>query len=79
MIGFGSAAVLLTLLHVSSAAAATVTLSATSGPPGTLITVSASGFGDAEAVDVYVDTVDTLLLVTSATGTFIDDTTHNRG
>ena len=43
---------------------------AAGGHPTQVITVSATGFGDSEAVDVYFDTVDTLLLVTTATGTF---------
>jgi outer membrane protein assembly factor BamB len=33
-----------------------------------VVTLSGTGFGDSEAVDVYVDTVDTLLLVSSASG-----------
>jgi outer membrane protein assembly factor BamB len=57
---------------VSGAAAATthVKLSLTSGPPTGTVTVSGSGFGAAEAVDVYFDTTDEALTVTSATGAF---------
>jgi len=50
-------------------AASVVTLSPASAHPTQAITLSATGFGDSEAVDIYVDTVDSLLLVTSATGT----------
>ncbi len=37
--------------------------------PDVAVTFTGSGFGDLEAVDVYVDTTDTLLLVSGATGT----------
>ncbi len=50
-------------------AASVVTLKPNTGHPNLPITVSGSGFGNSEAIDVYVDTVDTLLLVSSATGT----------
>ncbi len=45
-----------------------VTLSPTTGPPSTVVAVSGTSFGDLEAVDVYVDQVDTALLVSSSTG-----------
>jgi len=45
-----------------------VTLSPTTGPPSTVVAVSGTSFGDLEAVDVYVDQVDTALLVASSTG-----------
>ena len=41
-----------------------------SGHPNQPVTVSGSGFGHSEAIDIYVDTVDSLLLVSTATGTF---------
>jgi outer membrane protein assembly factor BamB len=47
-----------------------VNLSLTSGPPTGTVTVSGSGFGAREAVDVYFDTTDETLTVTSASGTF---------
>jgi outer membrane protein assembly factor BamB len=47
-----------------------VTLKPTAGHPNLPVTLSGSGFGHSEAIDIYVDTVDTLLLVSSATGTF---------
>jgi outer membrane protein assembly factor BamB len=50
-------------------AATVVTLVPVTGHPNLPVTVSGSGFGASEAVDVYVDTVDTLLAVSSATGT----------
>jgi len=53
---------------VAGQAATAVTLSPTSGHASTVVAVSGTGFGDNEAVDVYVDTVDTLLLVASSTG-----------
>ena len=37
--------------------------------PSQALTIAGSGFGNSEAVDVYFDTTDTLLLVSSATGT----------
>ncbi len=51
-------------------AASVVKVTPASGHPTAVITVSGTGFGDLEAIDVYVDTTDTLLLVSSATGTF---------
>jgi outer membrane protein assembly factor BamB len=47
-----------------------VKLKPTSGHPNLPVTVTGTGFGDGEAIDVYVDTVDTALLVSSSTGTF---------
>jgi outer membrane protein assembly factor BamB len=47
-----------------------VQLKPTSGHPNLPVTVTGTGFGDGEAIDVYVDTVDTALLVSSSTGTF---------
>jgi outer membrane protein assembly factor BamB len=52
-----------------AAAASIVTPKPTSGTPTQAIAITGSGFGDSEAVDVYLDTTDTLLLVSSATGT----------
>jgi outer membrane protein assembly factor BamB len=37
--------------------------------PAQSVTVSGSGFGNSEAIDVYLDTADVLLLVSSGTGT----------
>ena len=65
--------VLATLVFVSGApalAATVVTLAPTTGHPSLPVTVSASGFADGEAVDIYIDTVDSLLAVSSAMGTF---------
>jgi outer membrane protein assembly factor BamB len=50
-------------------AQATLTLTATSGRPTATVPFSGTGFADGEAVDIYVDTVDTQLLVSSAKGT----------
>jgi outer membrane protein assembly factor BamB len=52
-----------------AAAASIVTPVPATGHPGQTIAITGSGFADSEAVDVYLDTTDTLLLVTSATGT----------
>ena len=52
-----------------AAAASIVTPVPATGHPGQTVTISGSGFADSEAVDVYLDTTDTSLLVTSATGT----------
>ena len=56
-------------MSTSALAASTVVLTPYLGPPSLPVAISGSGFADGEAVDVYVDTVDTLLLVSSATGT----------
>ncbi len=58
------------LIYAAPALAETVKVTPASGHPTAVITVSGTAFGDLEAIDVYVDTVDTLLLVSSATGTF---------
>ena len=55
---------------VTVAATAHVRLSPGSGEPSSTVTVSGSGFGALEAVDVYFDTTDEALTVTSATGAF---------
>jgi len=57
------------LLSAAAFAQSVVTTTPTSGHPTAVLAVSGSKFGNSEAVDVYVDTVDTLLLVSSATGT----------
>jgi hypothetical protein len=49
-------------------AATTITLSPTSGTPGTSITVSGSGFDANASVDVFVGTSDLALVATSSTG-----------
>jgi outer membrane protein assembly factor BamB len=51
-------------------AASVVTVGPAVPHPSQTITVIGSGFGASEAVDVYLDTTDVLLLVTTATGTF---------
>jgi outer membrane protein assembly factor BamB len=60
----------MTLCVASQAAfaASVVTLTPTTNHPGAVITVSGTGFGAGEAVDVYFDTTDTLLLVSSSAG-----------
>ena len=47
-----------------------VLLSAATGPPGTAVTVSGTGFGALEGVDVFVDTTDEALAGTSPDGSF---------
>ena len=49
-------------------AASMVTLTPSLGHPGLPVAIAGTGFGNAEAVDVSVDTLDTLLLVSSASG-----------
>jgi hypothetical protein len=59
------------IIGQSAALAATaVSLNPTVDTPTETLTVSGSAFGDLEAVDVYLDTSDVLLLVTSSTGAF---------
>ena len=50
-------------------AQSTLTAAPGSGHPSIATTVSGSGFGNSEAVDLYLDTTDEELLVTSPTGT----------
>jgi outer membrane protein assembly factor BamB len=50
-------------------AATVVTLAPAMGHPNLPVTVTGSGFGLSEAVDIYLDTVDTALVASSATGT----------
>lgn len=68
---------LLAVLPLARAAGAqtAVTVAPVYGHPGLAVTVTGSGFGDGEAVDVYIDTVDTELLVSTATGTFTGSVT----
>jgi len=54
----------------ASAAQPGVTVSLSSVHPNYSLGATGSGFADSEAIDVYVDTVDTTLVVSSATGTF---------
>ena len=61
---FAAAAVVTPALAQSA-----VTLSPVSAHPSQLVAVSGTGFAASEAVDVYLDTTDMLLLVSSATGT----------
>jgi outer membrane protein assembly factor BamB len=57
------------------AAQTAVNLSPGSGHPNLPVSVSGTGFGDFEAIDVYIDTVDTALLVSTSTGTFTGSVT----
>jgi outer membrane protein assembly factor BamB len=69
---FAMGLVAITLAGAGSAVGApsVVTLSPVSGHPGQAVTVKGTGFGDGEAIDIYVDTGDTLLLVSTSTGSF---------
>jgi outer membrane protein assembly factor BamB len=58
------------LFTLQAATAATVTLNKAVGPPTTLVTVGGTSFGLEEAVDVYFDTTDMLLVATDTTGKF---------
>ncbi len=58
------------LFAMPSVAAVTVTLTPNIGPPTTMLTVSGAGFPDSTAVDIYFDTTDVALAVTSSTGAF---------
>jgi outer membrane protein assembly factor BamB len=55
---------------LSLATGVTATLSPAIGPPTTNVQVSGAGFPASTAVDIYFDTTDEVLAVTSATGTF---------
>jgi hypothetical protein len=66
----GAVPTLLLLLMATPVAAQTVAATPASGHPNVAVTATGSGFADNEAIDVYVDTTDTLLLVSTSTGTF---------
>src|SRR5512137_2892576 len=51
-------------------AAPTLTLSPTSGPPTTQVTVKGTGFAPNELVDLFLDTTDLVLGVTDGAGAF---------
>jgi outer membrane protein assembly factor BamB len=57
-------------LAVPAYAQGVVTIAPATGHPNLSVTISGSSFGHNEAIDIYVDTVDTMLLVSTATGTF---------
>ncbi len=57
-------------LAVPAYAQGVVTVAPATGHPNLPVTISGSSFGHSEAIDIYVDTVDTMLLVSTATGTF---------
>ncbi len=65
---FGALVAAASIVRVA-AAASIVTPAPVTAHPGQTVTISGSGFANSEAVDVYLDTTDTLLLVSSATGT----------
>src|ERR1700678_120871 len=48
--------------------AQTLTVTPATAHPEQVATIAGSGFADAEAVDVYIDTTDTILLVSSSSG-----------
>ena len=58
------------LLTGTVLAAPSLTLSKTSGPPTTALTVSGSGFAASSLIDIYFDLTDTALVLSSSTGTF---------
>jgi outer membrane protein assembly factor BamB len=65
------AGLLLLAATISEAnAASVVTVTPVVPHPSQTITVTGSGFANSEAVDLYLDTTDVLLLVSSSTGTF---------
>jgi outer membrane protein assembly factor BamB len=55
---------------VAAAQAQSVAIAPVTGHPQAVVTLAGAGFAKAEAVDVYIDTTDTLLLVTNSTGAF---------
>src|SRR4051794_37209546 len=59
------------LLSIDGAAAApAITLTSAGGPPKTPLTVSGSGFGANQLIDVYFDTIDKCLTASNAAGAF---------
>jgi outer membrane protein assembly factor BamB len=72
VVGFALTVVVMT---VQAAHGQTVTVAPVSGHPGATVTLTGAGFGDREAADVYVDTTDLVLTVSSATGTLTTSVT----
>jgi outer membrane protein assembly factor BamB len=71
----GLAALFIVSTLVAQAAAQTVKTTPATGHPTQVVTVTGTGFADNEAVDVYIDLTDTVLLVSSATGTLTGSVT----
>src|SRR5215467_5103244 len=61
---------LVCLLIAAGFGAPALTVSKTSGPPTTNLTVAGAGFTANSLIDIYFDTSDVILAVSSATGTF---------
>lgn len=66
LIGFIS-----TALSNAAYAVATITLSPTSGPPGSTVTVTGSGFSSSISLDIQLEGVTLQTVTTDATGSFI--------
>jgi hypothetical protein len=62
--------VIICLFAAAVFATPAVKLSTASGSPTTKLTISGSGFPASRLVDLYFDTTDLALVVSSATGTF---------
>ena len=62
---------LLALPRLAGAVAPGLTLNKTYGPPTVLVSIRGSGFGASEVVDLFFDTTDLVLAVTSETGAFL--------
>ena len=58
------------LLFAGTALCATLSTNKTAAPPKYLLTVTGSGFGASEAVDVFFDTADMALAFTNGSGAF---------
>ena len=58
------------LLTAAALGAPNVSLSKVTGPPTTALTVSGTAFGASHLIDLYFDTGDVALVVSSPTGTF---------
>lgn len=67
---YGVSLMLVFSAMLASAVTVTLTLSPNSGPPASTFQVSAGGFPDDTAVDIYFDTTDMALAVTGGTGGF---------
>jgi outer membrane protein assembly factor BamB len=69
-IAVGIVALILMAWPLAAAAAPALTLSKAVSPPTKEIIVGGTGFGANEAVDIYFDTTDVLLVATNASGAF---------
>ena len=67
---WGCIGIVIVLSSLAMAATPTLTLSITTGPPTSSVTVSGTAFPDSVAIDIYFDQSDLAFAVSSSTGAF---------